>query len=135
MLDDVNIGSSTRVSVWSVLRHVKVRLETRRHVRAHVRLYGCQILELCKLVDDKDVMEVCVPKIRSISQELSTARGARIGANCGVWRCVGGLQVTRSLGFPYGGSRRTSMYLVLVGEASICANLKGGGAQIAWVVI
>ena len=85
-------------------------------------------------MDDKDVMEACVPKIRSISQEPSAARGVRIEANCGAWRRVGGLQVIRFLGFPYGGSRRTSMYLVLVGEASICTNLKGE-AQIAWVVI
>ena len=78
-------------------------------------------------MDDKDVMEACVPKIRSISQEPSAARGVGIEANCGAWRRVGGLQVIRFLGFPYGGSRRTSMYLVLVGEASICTNLKGGG--------
>ena len=71
-------------------------------MRAHIRLYEDQILELHRSANDKAFMVVHVPIIRFVSQESLVVHGVRFGASDCTERHVLLLMEIEFLSFSHG---------------------------------
>ena len=92
-------------------------------MRARVRLYKGQILELYRSTNDKAFMVAHVPIIRFVSQESLAAHEVRSRASDRTYRHVLLLMEIEFLVFSHGWPWDTFVWLVSLGECLICTNL------------